>query len=479
MSVEVFISYHEADDSARRALETHLSNLERNGLVRIWSARHVSPGQDRRAVIEGHLERARLILLLISPDYFASNECHDVEMKRAIERYRAGSAHVVPIIIRYVHWRGAPFDGLSVLPDSSRPVDSPAWGTADKAWTNVVGHLSALVEEMLGRRPSGASPAGKSFVEAHGGRFSTPGSQPAPPVAPNSSRAPFSANHSSWRLTTASQPEIASPVSAPRPSQQTAPRTAAPLTARSPTARGQSRLLVFAALGVAAVGVSVGAWELSRPVGPNVLHSEGPIAPTAMGTSVPMPVGSPAPVANPLGLTAPTGTGPCCGGSACAPALQDTRGSICDTRTPDHCATCSSGRARVDRACGEALDPAGRFFLRLANVAFKARNPAFPKLCVHIEGEPIASRQCTAVSDGSDVPDRLLYAAESTRLPVSIADLIDSGRGLTIDVEDTSGRVYTLRRATTVKGPLLRSALCRGVTFNVEGPAVSFYLDDF
>jgi hypothetical protein len=73
----------------------------------------------------------------------------------------------------------------------------------------------------------------------------------------------------------------------------------------------------------------------------------------------------------------------------------------------------------------------------------------------------------------------LLYAAESTRLPVSIADLIDSGRGLTIDVEDTSGRVYTLRRATTVKGPLLRSALCRGVTFNVEGPAVSFYLDDF
>jgi hypothetical protein len=38
MSVEVFISYDEADDSARRALEAHLSNLQRNGLVRIWAA---------------------------------------------------------------------------------------------------------------------------------------------------------------------------------------------------------------------------------------------------------------------------------------------------------------------------------------------------------------------------------------------------------------------------------------------------------
>jgi hypothetical protein len=46
------------------------------------------------------LNRANVILLLISADFLASDYCYDVEMKRAMERHEAGEAIVIPIILR-------------------------------------------------------------------------------------------------------------------------------------------------------------------------------------------------------------------------------------------------------------------------------------------------------------------------------------------------------------------------------------------
>ncbi len=66
----------------------------------------------------------------------------------------------------------------------------------------------------------------------------------------------------------------------------------------------------------------------------------------------------------------------------------------------------------------------------------------------------------------------------ATRLPVTIADLVDGGRGLDIEVE-IGGKPYLSGQARILKGPtLLRSALCQGVSYLVGGAGVSLYLDD-
>ena len=64
-------------------LETHLALLQRNGLILPWNDRCIGAGDEWANQIDEHLRTAQIILLLISPDFLASNYCFDLEMKAA------------------------------------------------------------------------------------------------------------------------------------------------------------------------------------------------------------------------------------------------------------------------------------------------------------------------------------------------------------------------------------------------------------
>src|SRR5690348_13209223 len=96
--LSVFVSYAHEDEPLRQQLESHLSLLRRQELVASWHDRQIIPGADWSQEIDEHLETASIILLLISPDFLASDYCYDVEMQRALERHRRGEALVIPII---------------------------------------------------------------------------------------------------------------------------------------------------------------------------------------------------------------------------------------------------------------------------------------------------------------------------------------------------------------------------------------------
>ena len=96
--------------------------------------------------IDENLERADLILLLISADFIASNYCWEKEMMRALERDAAQEAKVVPVILRDVNWAGAPFSKLQSLPEGGRAV--VLWSDRDSAWRNVSEGIERIVQQM-------------------------------------------------------------------------------------------------------------------------------------------------------------------------------------------------------------------------------------------------------------------------------------------------------------------------------------------
>src|SRR5438270_7568217 len=104
-AVEIFCSYANADEVWRQKLETHLSLLQRQGLISFWHDRLIVPGSDWAQAIDTHLETASVILLLVSADFFASDYCYGVEMQRALARQEAGEARVIPILVRAVDWK--------------------------------------------------------------------------------------------------------------------------------------------------------------------------------------------------------------------------------------------------------------------------------------------------------------------------------------------------------------------------------------
>ena len=106
--VSLFYSYSHKDEALRGKLETHLSLLKDQDVIRDWHDRRIAPGTEWDGAISKNLEDAGIILLLISADFLASRYCRDVEVTRAMERHEAGTARVIPVILRPV--------GLAVRP---------------------------------------------------------------------------------------------------------------------------------------------------------------------------------------------------------------------------------------------------------------------------------------------------------------------------------------------------------------------------
>src|ERR1043165_1647809 len=120
-SIEVFFSYSHKDTKLRDKLAVFLKIFERQGLINAWHDRQITAGREWAGQIDERLNRAQIILLLISADFLASDYCYDIEMKRALERHTNGEARVIPVILRPCPWKSAPFGKLEVLPTDTRP----------------------------------------------------------------------------------------------------------------------------------------------------------------------------------------------------------------------------------------------------------------------------------------------------------------------------------------------------------------------
>src|ERR1051326_9129929 len=127
MPVEIFCCFARKDQSLLNDLKSHLKPLQRQGQITLWADTDIDAGMIWENEVDKHLDTAQIILLLVSPDFIDSEYCYGKEMKRAMARYKAGEAQVVPIILRPVLWKNTPFGKLQALPTGARPIISSLW----------------------------------------------------------------------------------------------------------------------------------------------------------------------------------------------------------------------------------------------------------------------------------------------------------------------------------------------------------------
>ena len=146
--IEIFYSYSHRDERLRGNLDKHLSSLMRQGLITAWYDRNINAGTEWKHEIDTHLNTAQIILLLVSPDFIASDYCYSIEMTRALERYDAKEAHVIPIILRPTDWKDTPLGKLQALPTDGKPITSRSWHSRDEAFFDVEIGIKKVVKEL-------------------------------------------------------------------------------------------------------------------------------------------------------------------------------------------------------------------------------------------------------------------------------------------------------------------------------------------
>jgi hypothetical protein len=162
--VEVFYSYSHKDEALRNELADHLSLLKRQGVISEWHDRQLMAGDEWDGVIKEELNTADIILLLVSSSFMASDYCYGVEVDRAMERHKAKEACVIPVILRPVAWKKAPFGKLTAFPTDGKAVT--LWDNQDSAFLDIEGGIEAAAKKLMAERRERLLNVGITGIEA-------------------------------------------------------------------------------------------------------------------------------------------------------------------------------------------------------------------------------------------------------------------------------------------------------------------------
>ncbi|HVR39156.1 MAG TPA: toll/interleukin-1 receptor domain-containing protein, partial [Thermoanaerobaculia bacterium] len=145
--LSVFYSYANKDAKQRMKLDKHLAPLRRLRLITNWYDHDILPSAEWAEEIASKLKSADIVLLLVSPDFVASEYCYEIELEEAMKNRKAA---VVPIIIETTNaWQKLPFGKLQALPTGGKEI--PKWKRQDEGWADVAAGIERVAEELRRR----------------------------------------------------------------------------------------------------------------------------------------------------------------------------------------------------------------------------------------------------------------------------------------------------------------------------------------
>ena len=104
---QVFISYSHQDERFLDELLTHLKPYLRTGIT-AWSDRQIQPGSHWFDEIKAALARTSVAVMLVSPDFLASDFIHEHELGPLLKEAEAGGVQILWVLIRDCSWKETP-----------------------------------------------------------------------------------------------------------------------------------------------------------------------------------------------------------------------------------------------------------------------------------------------------------------------------------------------------------------------------------
>jgi tetratricopeptide (TPR) repeat protein len=167
-TIHIFHSYAQEDLRFFKQLEKQLSVLKQQRLIDHWHRYALNAGDNVRHVIKERLQQSDIILLLISPDFIASEDCIDFEMLQAMQQYEKGKASVVPILLRPTLWQRLPCARLWSLPPSPKGGVKPVsrWRDKDEAFFRIASALEKIIDGLMNYPPRAATEHARTIAQA-------------------------------------------------------------------------------------------------------------------------------------------------------------------------------------------------------------------------------------------------------------------------------------------------------------------------
>jgi internalin A len=112
----IFVSYAHADTRWLNELDPHLNGLSLHAKVERFDDRQLFGGDDWNAEVKAALDRADIILLLVTANFIGSEYIHRVELPAALKRRQEDGSVVVPVLVQDCARKLLAIDDINYLP---------------------------------------------------------------------------------------------------------------------------------------------------------------------------------------------------------------------------------------------------------------------------------------------------------------------------------------------------------------------------
>jgi TIR domain len=157
---QVFISYSHQDKRSLDDLLTHLKPLLRTGAIAAWSDEQIKPGSKWFEEIEAALAKTAAAVMLVSPDFLASDFIHEHELGPLLKAAEAGGVTILWVLIRDCLYQETPLAHCqAVVSPPEKPFAQLRRPERDTAWRKVCEAIKQAAELPLTRAMDSAGAA--------------------------------------------------------------------------------------------------------------------------------------------------------------------------------------------------------------------------------------------------------------------------------------------------------------------------------
>lgn len=140
----IFISYSRKDKKWLAELQTMLKPLEKKLPVEVWDDTRIKTGQYWRSEIDQALERACIAILLVSPDFLASDFIAEHELPPLLKIAEQGGLVVACLHISHSLYDETEIGKYQALNDPSQTLDLLSRGERNRLLAKVCRVIKAL-----------------------------------------------------------------------------------------------------------------------------------------------------------------------------------------------------------------------------------------------------------------------------------------------------------------------------------------------
>ncbi len=120
----IFISYSHQDSQWLEKFNIFLKPLVRSTQIFIWNDTHILPGQNWKDEIKNALDNAKIAILLVSPNFLASDFINDEELPVLLKASKNNGLIIFWISLSHCMYHETEIYNYQAANDPSKPLDS-------------------------------------------------------------------------------------------------------------------------------------------------------------------------------------------------------------------------------------------------------------------------------------------------------------------------------------------------------------------